>query len=102
MKMIITKGDDLVAVRAGVKRQTLRFWRKDRKIRVGELVLLSNYKDKLVVRVTACYKKPLDSINLDEAVANGHLTVEALQNTVRSIYGVQNFLATIVKYERVT
>lgn len=101
MKTIIAKKSFMDGVSRGEITQTLRFWKRKLNIYPGEIVALFNYRDKIPVRITSIYQKPLVMLTKNEANANGYSSANKLIEIFYEYCKSLDAVITVIKFEPV-
>ena len=101
MKTIIASKKLMDLAVSGLRRQTVRVWRRKHSIKPGEIVTLFNYREKLPIRVVSKKEKKIDELNMDEALLNGYINLEEFKKAILTIYNQATQL-TVIRFEVLT
>ena len=100
MNQFLFKNESLNLIIEGKKTQTIRFWKQKRKIKIGDLVEATNFRKKIILKITDIYQKPLSELTDEEAKLDGFKNKKMLFEAIEHIYGSSKIetLATIIRF----
>lgn len=99
MAQLICNNKLLDAYLAKNKNQTTRFWKKKHNIKIGDILTATNYRRKVLLKVTSIETKPVSLITVEDALRNGYKTVSHFLEVLKKIYKDLSLTAVIIQFE---